>query len=85
MNENKPLIELNIWVVYGTDTIDYPGLYVVRLFEDNKPTDNFFTHEDLEVVRAWIHDEAKSLGDDFNLYRFDRVRIDDKVILEIWL
>jgi len=84
MNEDKPPIELNIWVVYGTDTIDFPGMFVGRLFQNDKPTDNFYAHEDLEAVRTWILYEAKLLGDG-HLYRLKRAVTDDPVILETWI
>lgn len=83
-NDDKSLLKLRIWTVYGTNTIDYPGLYVARLFKGDKPTNNFFTHEDLEGVRTWIHYESKLLGEG-HLYRFRRARGDDPVILETWL
>lgn len=85
MNNNKSSSALNIWTVYGTNTVDYPGMYVARLFEGDKPTDNFYVHEDLEAVRTWILDEAKSLGDHFHLYRMKRAPTDDPVILETWI
>ena len=82
--KNKALIELRIWTVYGTNTTDFPGLFVARLFEADKPTDNFYTHEDLNRVRDWIHYEAGLLGDDY-LYRLKRAPTDDPVILETWI
>jgi len=83
-NEDKPLIELNIWVVYGTDTLDFPGMFVGRLFQADKPTGNFYAHADLEAVRTWVHYESKLLGEG-HLYRLKRQPDDDPVILETWV
>jgi len=84
MDNNKSLLELRIWTVYDTNTIDFPGLFVARLFEADKPTDNFYANEDLEAVRTWVRYEAKLLGDDY-LYRLKRQERDDPVILETWV
>lgn len=66
---------LSIWTVYRNPT-DYPGLYVARRFELDRPTDDIRTAPSLEALRDLLPP---------GLYRLPRRDEDEPQIVEIWL
>jgi len=74
---------LNIWTVYE-NPLDFPGQFVARRFENNKPTLDHFADPLLERVREWVHLQAAQYGQG-SPYRLDRAPSDDPDILETWL
>lgn len=70
---NKPVLEL--WTIYDNPK-DYPGLFVARKFEYDKPTKDYFTANSLEAIRELIPK---------NLTRLNRFEDDEPQIVEVWL
>jgi hypothetical protein len=81
MTSNKR--KLNIWTVYH-NTKDFPGLYVARRFELDRPTQDHFADINIEPVRAWIHKQAQIYQQELP-YRLERQDGDDRVIVEVWV
>lgn len=70
---NEPLKSI---VVYF-NTIDYPNVYIARIFHNDKPTNQTLGPTDtLDELRSLIP---------YGLYRLDRNEQDDKVIVEVWI
>ena len=67
--------ELDIYTVYFNPS-DYPGLYVVRKFKGERPTDELYTGKTIEDVRLKIPEDKRQIG---------RMPGDDPVIVETWL
>jgi len=44
---------MNIWTIYNKP-YDFPNLYVARLYDNEKPTQQFVTAETLDQVRKLI-------------------------------
>jgi hypothetical protein len=66
---------VEIYTVYY-NPLDYPGLYVVRRWLNDKPTNDVHTAKTLEEIRAFIPQDKVYL---------DRMPGDDPVIVETWL
>jgi hypothetical protein len=75
--------KLNTWTLYQ-NTKDFPGQFVARRFELEKPTNDHFAHSDVEHVRTWIQKEATKSGQG-TPYCLPRQPQDDHVIMETWL
>ena len=67
---------LSMWTVYRSPR-DYPGKYVARRFELDRPTMDVIVDDALDNVRALMERRG--------LYRLDRYPDDDPVIVEVWL
>ena len=74
---------LNIITIYNSPS-DYPNRYVARRFEFDKPTNEVFANENLNVVRKWVRHRLLSLGVQ-TPNNMGRHTNDDKVIVETWL
>lgn len=74
---------LNLITIYKSPS-DYPNQYVARRFELDKPTNEFFAHEHLSVVRKWTRERLWSLGV-LTHVNMGREKNDDPVIVETWL
>lgn len=74
---------ISSWTIYHNPK-DFPGLFVARRFELDKPTDDHFTHTDVECVRQWVHAEAVNSGQG-SPYCLPRQPQDDPVIIETWI
>ena len=66
---------LHIWTIYF-DPSDFPGLYVARKFNVDKPTKEFKTAKTLEEIRLAIPQ---------GLFCIPADPSDDPVIVESWL
>jgi len=66
---------VEIYTVYY-NTLDYPGLYVVRRWLNDVPTDDVHTAKTLEEIRNFVPPDKVFL---------DRMPGDDPVIVETWL
>lgn len=67
---------ITIWVVYDHPS-DYPDMYVAREWVDGKPTANFITAVNYEMVR-WFMEQM-------SLVRLERSPEDDPTIMESWI
>lgn len=67
--------DIPIWVIYY-DPLDFPGQYVLRRFNMDTPTEEFYTSKTLEGVRKHIPEGMVML------MPFSE---DPKVIKEIWI
>jgi hypothetical protein len=67
--------EFPIWTVYY-DTLDFPGLYTVRRFNMDVPTEEFYISKTLEGVRKHIPEGKVMLMPS---------KGDPKIIKEIWI
>ena len=74
---------LNLWTVYYS-TLDFPGKYVARRFELDKPTHDHFASDDIESVRSWIKQQATKHPQGMP-YRMNRQSGDDPAIVEVWV
>lgn len=72
--------KLDIWVVFGTGTRDFPGVFVCRKNEVRagvvRVTAEHFTAPTLQELRKQLPP---------GLYRLDRHPTDDPNIIETWL
>lgn len=63
---NGPERAFSLWTVYDSPE-DYPGLYVARRFELDKPTSDVLVSNSLDVLRAllppFLHRIPRSAGD----------------------
>jgi len=75
----QPDPPLSLWTVYYNPS-DYPGKFVARRFELDKPTHDVVVADTLDNVRAGIRMRAT-----FLLTRLDRNPGDDSVIVETWI
>ena len=66
---------MNIWTVYASPA-DFPGLFVARRWEVDRPTADVLTAPTLAQLRAQL-----PLG----LHRLARQPDDDSVIVECWI
>lgn len=66
---------LKFYSVYHNPT-DFPGLYVCRVFENDRPTTEHWTGQTLDEVRRGIPEGTINLG---------RMPGDDPVIVEAWV
>ena len=64
-----------LWTIYFNPR-DYPGLYVVRKFNWDKPTKEFYTAKTLTEARTYIPS---------GLINMNRQPNDDPVIIETWI
>lgn len=74
---------LNTWTVYR-NTKDFPGLYVARRFELDKPTADHYADGEKKEVIKWIFEQAVKFGQG-EPYCLPRQPEDDPVIVETWL
>ena len=75
---------MNIWTLYNTQTLDFPGLYVARRFNLNNPTADHFAHESKNTVEVWVRKNAAKFGN-FAPHRVQRDPRDDQNIIESYL
>jgi hypothetical protein len=75
--------KLNVWTVYK-NTKDFPGQYVSRRFELDKPTRDHFANNDKNKVIEWIFSQAAKCGQG-DPYCLPRQHQDDPVIVETWV
>lgn len=75
--------KLQIFTVYH-NPIDYPGMYVCRQFNVDKPTNNYFANERYEVVIEWMYEEFAKLNQG-HPYQIPRHETDDPKIIETWI
>jgi hypothetical protein len=72
--------KLDIWVVFGTGTRDFPGVFVCRRNEIGPGTvtitEDHFTGDSLDDIRRQLPP---------GLHRMDRHPEDDPNIIETWL
>lgn len=73
---------LNIWVVYNSP-IDYPGLYVARLFHNDVPSNTVLTGFKIDEVRSKLL--GSGIYNKCDLIRFEKNESDDQHIVETWL
>jgi hypothetical protein len=66
---------LDIWIVYDSPS-DFPGQFVARRFEVNKPTADVLTAGTLEALRALLPP---------GLIRLERTQHDQPHIAEVWV
>ena len=64
-----------MWTIYFNPR-DYPGLFVVRKFNWDKPTKEFYTAKTLTEARKYIPD---------GLINMNRQLMDDPIIIETWI
>lgn len=76
INWDKQLRFLPIFAVYKAPS-DFPGKYVVRLFDGEKPTAMITVCATLEAARMTI--------DGRRFYNIGRQPGDDPVIVEVWI
>ncbi|HRJ61473.1 MAG TPA: hypothetical protein PKZ99_09895 [Azospirillaceae bacterium] len=68
-----------LWVVHNKNTMDYPGLFVARLWvtlPQAKPTRRVMTHPDLDGLRDMLPPGLACIA---------RSPADDPVIIETWI
>ena len=75
--------QLCIWTIYKNPS-DFPGKFVARRFEGDKPTNDHYANENVDTVRKWIHKDAGNRGQG-SPHRLERQPNDDPVILESWV
>jgi hypothetical protein len=75
--------KLNTWTLYQ-NTKDFPGQFVARRFELDKPTSDHFADSNVERVRQWIYEEAVKSGQG-EPYCLPRQSQDDPVVMETWI
>lgn len=68
-------MDLPIWAVYSKNTLEYPGIFVARLFDTQNATNCVLLSESLEDLREQLPD---------GLLRVDRYPEDPPQILETW-
>jgi hypothetical protein len=66
---------LDIWIIYDNPS-DYPGQFVARRFQMNRPTADVLTAGSLEAVRALLP---------AGLVRLERTQHDQPHIVEVWV
>lgn len=71
------------WTIFQ-NTSDFPNKIVGRKFDLDKPTNEFFTSDDIHVVRKWIQQEAERFGQPAPECIPRNVN-DDIVIVETWI
>lgn len=91
----EPGIALTIWVIYGPNTLDHPGLYVVRAqdvlrgMDSPVPRAEYTLHATLEDARKAVPEYEVYPRDGVNwasyLMLFERNPDDDPTIVEAWL
>lgn len=68
---------LSLWTIYSSPS-DYPGKFVARRYELDKPTHDVIVADDLATLRSLMqHVHA--------LHRIDRDAKDDGNIVETWI
>ena len=76
MRDGGSAPKLRLWTVYERP-VDYPDLYVARLFEGESPTDQMLVCPDLEPIR----EELRQRG----LTCLPRDDDDEPQIVESWI
>jgi hypothetical protein len=66
---------MRLYVIYQNPA-DFPGLYVCRVFENDRPTREHWTGRTLDEVRSQLPAD---------LSRLPRADSDDPVIVEVWV
>jgi hypothetical protein len=66
---------LDVWIVYDSPS-DFPGRFVARRFELNRPTTDVLTADTLEALRAQLP---------AGLIRLERTQHDQPHIVEVWV
>ena len=74
---------LNLWTIYQ-NTTDYPGLFVARRFELDRPTNDTFADKEIEAVRRWVREHASQSGQGVP-HRLPRQPEDDPLVVETWI
>jgi hypothetical protein len=64
-----------VFIIYS-NPLDFPGKFVVRLFDADQPTDQHFVVDTLEQAQNAIP---------FGMTRFRRMAQDERQIVETWL
>jgi hypothetical protein len=90
-----PGIAMTIWVIYGPNTLDHPGLFVVRAQDVIRGLDfpvsraEYTLHATLEEARKAVPEFETYPRDGVNwasvLTRIERHPDDDPCIVETWL
>lgn len=71
-------VQMPIIVIYNSPK-DYPGIYVARVWDMDKPTDTFMLKKDLNKMREDIKLNLP------NKIRLPRAKNDDNCIVETWI
>lgn len=64
-----------LWTIFDSPQ-DFPGLFVARRFNYDRPTDEIRLATSLDTIRAAIPE---------GLYRLERNPLDDRSIVESWV
>lgn len=75
--------KLKLWTVYNSPA-DFPGLYVAREFEMDKPTSNYFAHSLQDNVDQWCIEQASKSGQG-QPYPLARHPDDHPTVVHTWL